>query len=151
MQIISCYRVILLFVRITEYFRFWRQPMSSCVGNLSVTATTVITYTPLPMDDVWWRSKHQGPSAKRVSTFLRLLLTRRYTKTLYDCKVNFAFLKKSRSPAVTTETTRWQFNRLGWPILILLGIRLGIDGVNPIYYDTTIKVSFLIFSYLDTD
>ena len=39
------------------YYRFWRQATSSCVGNLSVTATTVIAYTPLPMEDVWWRLK----------------------------------------------------------------------------------------------
>ena len=31
------------------------------------------------------------------------------------------------------------------PVLILLGIRLGIDGVNPVYYDT-IKVSHF-FAY----
>ena len=30
------------------------------------------------------------------------------------------------------------------PVLLLLGIRLGIDGVNPIYYDT-IKVNFYYF------
>ena len=37
------------------------------------------------------------------------------------------------------------------PVLLLLGIRLGIDGVNPIYYDT-IKVKFLLSSfYLDID
>ena len=34
------------------YSRFWRQAMSSCVGNLSVTATTVIAYTLLPTEDV---------------------------------------------------------------------------------------------------
>lgn len=31
------------------------------------------------------------------------------------------------------------------PVLLLLGIRLGLDGVNPIYY-STIKVSSIIFS-----
>ena len=31
------------------------------------------------------------------------------------------------------------------PVLVLLGIRLGLDGVNPIYYDT-IKVRLLLFS-----
>ena len=31
------------------------------------------------------------------------------------------------------------------PVLLLLGIRLGIEGVNPIYYDT-IKVRYLPFS-----
>ena len=35
----------------------------------------------------------------------------------------------------------------GWggrAVLVLVGIRLGLDGVNPVYYDT-IKVRFLIF------
>ena len=36
------------------------------------------------------------------------------------------------------------------PVLLLLGIRLGIDGVNPIYYDT-IKVIFFVVSLLDAD
>jgi cysteine protease ATG4 len=40
------------------------------------------------------------------------------------------------------STTTWGDR----PVLLLLGIRLGIDGVNPIYYDT-IKV---IFYYLFT-
>ena len=37
--------------------------------------------------------------------------------------------------------------RAGWgdrAVLILIGIRVGLDGVNPIYYDT-IKVSLLLF------
>jgi cysteine protease ATG4 len=33
------------------------------------------------------------------------------------------------------------------PVLLLLGIRLGIDGVNPIYYDT-IKTFFFVFLLL---
>jgi cysteine protease ATG4 len=48
------------------------------------------------------------------------------------------------------STTAWGDR----PVLLLLGIRLGIDGVNPVYYDT-IKVifllSFLFFLYLDID
>ena len=35
-----------------SYYRFWRQATSSCVGNLSVTATIVIAYTSLPMETV---------------------------------------------------------------------------------------------------
>ena len=43
------------------------------------------------------------------------------------------------------STTSWGDR----PVLLLLGIRLGIEGVNPIYYDT-IKVNiFLSPFYLD--
>jgi cysteine protease ATG4 len=40
-----------------------------------------------------------------------------------------------------TKQQRWGDR----PVLLLLGIRLGLDGVNPIYYET-IKV--LLFSFL---
>lgn len=33
------------------------------------------------------------------------------------------------------------------PVLVLIGLRLGIDGVNPIYYDS-IKVSLIVFASL---
>jgi cysteine protease ATG4 len=36
------------------------------------------------------------------------------------------------------------------PVLLLLGIRLGIDGVNPIYYDT-IKVNLFFLTWTLTD
>ena len=36
------------------------------------------------------------------------------------------------------------------PVLLLLGIRLGIDGVNSFYYDT-IKVIFLSFLFFNLD
>ena len=38
---------------VSFYYRFWKQATSSCVGSLSVTATTVIAYTPLPIEDIW--------------------------------------------------------------------------------------------------
>ena len=40
------------------------------------------------------------------------------------------------------STTTWGDR----PVLLLLGLRLGIDGVNPIYYDT-IKVNFLFILF----
>ena len=41
-----------------------------------------------------------------------------------------------------TSTTTWGDR----PVLLLLGIRLGIEGVNPIYYDTIkVKECFMVF------
>jgi cysteine protease ATG4 len=36
-------------------------------------------------------------------------------------------------------TKRWSDR----PVLLLLGIRLGLDGVNPVYYET-VKVTSLV-------
>jgi hypothetical protein len=44
-----------------------------------------------------------------------------------------------RRPTWTTARPDGIHKR-GWAVLILIGVRLGLDGVNPIYYDT-IKVS----------
>ena len=54
---------------------------------------------------------------------------------------------RSRKQHAGHSTTTWGHK----PVLLLLGIRLGIDGVNPIYYET-IKVNILILSsfYLDS-
>lgn len=46
-------------------------------------------------------------------------------------------VRSSRRRHDGNSTTTWGDR----PVLLLLGIRLGIDGVNPIYYDT-IKVTF---------
>lgn len=42
----------------------------------------------------------------------------------------------SKSTSSTSQALHWGDR----PVLILVGLRLGIDGVNPIYYET-IKVS----------
>ncbi len=34
------------------------------------------------------------------------------------------------------------------PVLVLIGLRLGIDGVNPIYYETIKVCVFYLFIYL---
>jgi cysteine protease ATG4 len=54
---------------------------------------------------------------------------------------------RSRKQHAGHSTTTWGHK----PVLLLLGIRLGIDGVNPIYYET-IKVTFLLLwsFYLDS-
>ena len=55
----------------------------------------------------------------------------------------------ARSPRRRNDgnsTTTWGDR----PVLLLLGIRLGIDGVNPIYYDT-IKVKKLCYLFLSND
>jgi hypothetical protein len=47
------------------------------------------------------------------------------------------------SSASIRSPRRHQHKKHGWgdrPVLILIGLRLGLDGVNPIYYET-IKVS----------
>jgi cysteine protease ATG4 len=57
--------------------------------------------------------------------------------TLYQSQVFAA------SHGDTSRSPRRQ-HTAGWgerPVLLLLGIRLGIEGVNPIYYET-IKVRF---------
>lgn len=54
----------------------------------------------------------------------------------------------SRSPRHTKNTTTTTPAALNWgdrPVLVLIGLRLGIDGVNPIYYET-IKVFILSLS-----
>ena len=55
----------------------------------------------------------------------------------------------ARSPRRRNDgnsTTTWGDR----PVLLLLGIRLGIDGVNPIYYDT-IKVKKIVIFFLFND
>ena len=48
---------------------------------------------------------------------------------------------RSRKQHAGHSTTTWGHK----PVLLLLGIRLGIDGVNPIYYETIkVNVSFII-------
>jgi cysteine protease ATG4 len=71
--------------------------------------------------------------------------------TLYQTHV---FAASHGDMSVRPSRRRHDGNSTTWgdrPVLLLLGIRLGIDGVNPIYYDT-IKVIILLSSFhLDTD
>ena len=58
--------------------------------------------------------------------------------TLYESDVYAA------SRSVVYSTRRHGHGRMEWgdrAVLVLIGIRLGIEGVNPVYYNT-IKVSF---------
>ena len=67
--------------------------------------------------------------------------------TLYQTNVFAAShgdmnIRSPRRRYAGNSTTTWGDR----PVLLLLGIRLGIEGVNPIYYDT-IKVSLLLSSF----
>ena len=50
---------------------------------------------------------------------------------------------RSRRRHADNSSTTWGDR----PVLLLLGIRLGIEGVNPIYYDT-IKVNLSVIVFL---
>ena len=89
-----------------------------------------------------------------VSSFLEcgLAVSIAIDSTLYQTDVFAAShgdmdVSSPRRRQVDKSTTTWGDK----PVLLLLGIRLGIDGVNPIYYDT-IKVKFFCYLlfYLDT-
>ena len=51
-------------------------------------------------------------------------------------------VRSPRRRQVGKSTTTWGDR----PVLLLLGIRLGIDGVNPIYYETIRVNLFLLLS-----
>ena len=83
-----------------------------------------------------------------VSSFLEcgLAVTVASDSTLYQTHVFAASHgdMNVRSPRRRhgTSTTTWGDR----PVLLLLGIRLGIEGVNPIYYDTIkVKECFMLF------
>ena len=85
-----------------------------------------------------------------VSSFLEcgLAVSVAIDSTLYQTHVFAAShgdmdVRSPRRRQAGKSTTTWGDR----PVLLLLGIRLGIDGVNPIYYET-IKVNLLLIFFL---